>query len=76
VNQFTKDLVERAIRTFLQAALAVLATDLANITSVDAAKTLGVAAVAAGMSAVMSLIARDVGPSDSASVIVGDSENP
>lgn len=66
---FTKDLVERAIRTFLQAALAVLAADITGLTDIDTAKAIGVAAISAGISAVMSLIARNIGPADSASVI-------
>jgi hypothetical protein len=67
---FTKDLLERAARTFVQAALAVLASDLMGLTDVDTAKTLGVAAISAGLSAVMSLLAMNVGPSGSASVVV------
>lgn len=69
---FTKDLLERAARTFVQAALAVLATDLMGLTDVDTAKTLGVAAISAGLSAVMSLLAMNVGPKGSASVVVPD----
>ena len=67
---FYTDLAERAIRTFVQAALGVVAADLAGVTSLDAAKGLAIAAVAAGISAVMSLIARGLGPEGSASVVV------
>ena len=66
---FYADLAERAVRTFLQATLAVIAADLANVTSVDAAKTVLIAAVAAGLSAVMSLIGRNFGPPDDPSVV-------
>ena len=73
---FTKDLLERAVRTFIQAALAVLASDLLGLTNVDTAKTLGVAAISAGLSAVMSLLAANVGPKGSASVVVPDTAVP
>lgn len=66
---FTRDLLERAVRTFVQAALAVAAADLAGLTSVDGAKALFISAVAAGLSAVMSLLARNVGVADSPSVL-------
>ena len=65
---FTADLVERVVRTFLQAALAVLASDLAGLTSLDAAKGLGLAAIAAGLAAVMGLVGRQFGSPNNASV--------
>jgi hypothetical protein len=65
---FAADLAERVIRTFLQAALAVGASDLAGVTSLDAAKGLLIAAVAAGFSAVMGLVGRQFGSPDNASV--------
>lgn len=71
---FYTDLAERAVRTFLQATLAVIAADLANVTSVDAAKTVLIAAVAAGLSAVMSMIGRNVGPSDNPAILNGSVE--
>lgn len=62
---FTKDLIERAVRTFIQAALAVVAANLAGVTSLDTAKGVGIAAASAGISAVMSLIAKNWGePTD------------
>lgn len=70
MNSFYADLGERALRTFVQAALGVIAADLAGVTSLDTAKGVLIAAIAAGFSAVMSLISRNVGPADSASVIV------
>lgn len=73
---FTRDLLERAVRTFVQAALAVAAADLAGLTSVDGAKALFISAVAAGLSAVMSLLARNVGAPDSPSVLSDSTEVP
>ena len=72
MTKFQKDLAERVLRTFVQAALAVVVTDLAGVTSVDGAKALVVAAVAAGVSAVVGLLSRNLGDPDSASAISHD----
>ena len=72
MTKFQKDLLERVLRTFVQAALAVVVTDLAGVTSVDGAKALVVAAVAAGVSAVVGLASKGVGDPDSASAISHD----
>ena len=47
MTKFQKDLLERVVRTFVQAALALAATQMAGVTSLDSAKALVVAAVAA-----------------------------
>ena len=72
MSKFQKDLAERVLRTFVQAALAVVVTDLAGVTSVDGAKTLGVAAIAAGLSAVVGLVSKNIGAPQSASAITHD----
>ena len=72
MTKFQKDLAERVLRTFVQAALAVVVTDLAGVTSVDGAKTLGVAAIAAGLSAVIGLVSKNLGDPESASAIQHD----
>ena len=72
MTNFQKDLLERVLRTFVQAALAVVVTDLAGVTSVDGAKALVVAAVAAGVSAVVGLVSKNLGDPDSASAISHD----
>lgn len=72
MTKFQKDLAERVMRTFVQAALAVVVTDLAGVTSVDGAKTLGVAAIAAGLSAVIGLVSKNLGDPESASAIQHD----
>ena len=72
MTKFQKDLAERVLRTFVQAALAVVVTDLAGVTSVDGAKTLGVAAIAAGLSAVIGLVSKNLGDPESASAITHD----
>ena len=70
MTKFQKDLAERVLRTFVQAALAVVVTDLAGVTSVDGARTLLVAAVAAGVSACVGLLSKNLGGDpDSASAI-------
>lgn len=72
MTKFQKDLAERVLRTFVQAALAVVVTDLAGVTSVDGAKALVVAAVAAGVSACIGLVSKNLGNPDSASAISHD----
>ena len=72
MTKFQKDLLERVLRTFVQAALAVVVTDLAGVTSVDGAKALVVAAVAAGVSACIGLVSKNLGDPDSASAISHD----
>jgi hypothetical protein len=72
MTKFQKDLAERVVRTFVQAALAVVVTDLAGVTSVDGARTLLVAAVAAGVSACVGLLSKNLGDPDSASAITHD----
>ena len=72
MTKFQKDLTERVVRTFVQAALAVVVTDLAGVTSLDGAKALVVAAVAAGVSACIGLVSKNLGDPDSASAISHD----
>jgi hypothetical protein len=67
VTKYQKDLAERVARTFVQAALAIVATDLAGVTSVDALKGLAIAGIAAGLSAVTNLLGSRVGNPDSGS---------
>lgn len=66
-TDYWNDLLERVVRTFVQAALAVVVTDLAGVTDLDTLKALGVAAAAAGFSAVIGLLGRHVGDPDTAS---------
>lgn len=54
-NLNLKVLVYRAAKTFVQAALAVLVVNLANVTNIANGKAAVLAAVAAGVSAVMNL---------------------
>lgn len=66
-TDYWNDLLERVVRTFVQAALAVVVTDLAGVTDLDTLKALGVAAAAAGFAAVVGLLGRYVGDPDTAS---------
>lgn len=72
MTKFQKDLLERVVRTFAQAALALAATQVAGVTDMDGAKALLVSAVAAGLAAVIGLVSKDFGDPDSASAIVND----
>lgn len=50
------DIVRRAVKTFVQAFLAVIVVGYVNVKDVESAKALAVAAVAAGVSAVWNFI--------------------
>ena len=70
-RKFLKDLLERVVRTFIVAAATVFLTgapvlDLHKMSSV---RELAVAALAAGGTAVLGLITKQVGSPDTASVI-------
>lgn len=68
LTKFQRDLAERAVRTFCQAALAVIAVELASPTfTVDGLQATGVAAVAAGVSALMAMAGKFIGDPNSGS---------
>jgi predicted YcjX-like family ATPase len=68
LTSFQKDVLERVVRTFIQAAIGVFALELANPdVSLDSLQAAGAAAVAAGVSAIMALIGKTVGDPDSGS---------
>jgi hypothetical protein len=66
-TDYWADLAERIVRTFIQAALAVVTTDLVGVTDLNSGKALLIAAAAAGLSAVVGLVARQFGDPDTAS---------
>lgn len=51
-----KDIAVRAVKTFVQAFLAVVVIGLASVNSVDSLKALAVAGVAAGISALQNWV--------------------
>lgn len=53
---FTRDVVERAVKTFVQAALASLVVSVASVHDVQTAKIAAVAALSAGISAVWNIV--------------------
>lgn len=68
MTKFQKDLLERAVRTFIQAALAVFAVELANPdVSLDSLQAAAIAGVSAGISALMAWLGRFVGDPDTGS---------
>jgi hypothetical protein len=68
LSPFQRDLLERAVRTFVQAAIGVLAVELANPNvSVDSLQAAAIAAVSAGISALMALAGKTIGDPDSGS---------
>jgi hypothetical protein len=64
--KFWKDAAERAIRTAAQALLALWATDVAGVLEVDWVQAGSVAALAALMSVLMSIVATNVGDHETA----------
>lgn len=66
-TDYWADLAERIVRTFIQAALAVVTTDLVGVTDLNSGKALLIAAASAGLSAVVGLVARQFGDPNTAS---------
>lgn len=67
--KFWRDAGERAIRTFAQAELALIGADSADLIHIHWAGNLSVAAGAAVLSLLTSIVASGVGSSSSASLI-------
>lgn len=59
-EQQVQALIVRALKTFLQAAVSVVALNLGNVTNLNTGKTLAIAAVAAGISAVVNAFIKPV----------------
>lgn len=72
MSLFTRDALERVVRTFIASAVAVVVTGLAGVTDLDGLKGLAVAGLAAGASAVLALLTRSIGDPETASVISRD----
>lgn len=69
MSKFQADLLERVTRTFIAAALAVVATGLAGVHDLDGLRGVALAAGAAGVSAVLGLVTRSIGNPTTASVL-------
>ncbi len=68
LTRFQRDVLERAVRTFLQSALAVVAVELANPNvTLDSLQAATIAGVAAGVSALMAWLGRFIGDPDTGS---------
>ena len=68
MSKFQRDLVERVLRTAVQAAIAVAVVHLSDPNfTIDSLQGVAVAAVAAGVSAGMALIGKTIGDPDSGS---------
>lgn len=66
---FWKSALERAIKTFAQAALALLTGDGLGVLDVDWATVASVGALAAGASVLTSIVSLGFGPAGSPSVV-------
>lgn len=68
LSPFQRDLLERAVRTFIQAAIAVFAVEIANPdVTLDSLQAAAIAAVSAGISALMALAGKTIGDPDTGS---------
>lgn len=68
MSKFQRDLIERVLRTAIQAACAVVAVQLADPNfTIDSLQGVAVAAIAGGLSAGMALLGKTVGDPDSGS---------
>ena len=73
MNLFLKDLIERAVKTFAQAALSgfvVAASGIVDFGSGEAWKLAAFAGIAAGLSALSSLVSKNVGPDKNSPSVV------
>lgn len=71
---FWADTVERAIKTFAQACVAVLTSNVVGLLNVDYLTLFSVAGLAAVVSVLSSLASGQVGNTDSASLVVETKE--
>lgn len=68
MTKFQRDMLERVLRTAVQAACAVVAVELADPAfTIDSLQAVAVAAVAAAISAGMAMIGKTIGDPDSGS---------
>ena len=68
LTRFQRDVLERAVRTFLQSALAVVAVELTNPNvTLDSLQAATIAGVAAGVSALMAWLGRFIGDPETGS---------
>jgi hypothetical protein len=68
VTRFQRDLIERVLRTAIQAAIAVAVVHLSDPNfTIDSLQGVAVSAIAAAVSAGMALIGKTVGDPDSGS---------
>lgn len=72
MTKYQKDFTERVIRGFLVGALTAVIAGLTTVNDMDSARALAWAAGTAGVSAVLSLIAKGFGSPDSASFLDGE----
>lgn len=67
MSLFTRDALERVVRTFCQAAISVVALGLTGVVDIESGQALAIAAGSAGLAAVTALFAKVSGNPDDAS---------
>lgn len=68
---FWKDAVERAVKTFAQALLALFTGGQTGVLDVDWGQSFSVAGLAAAVSVLTSIVSSQAGPDGGASLVVG-----
>lgn len=70
ISRYWLDLTERVVRSFVGGAIAAATVALAdNGASITSAKALAIACLCGGISAVLGLLSRNIGPKDSAGTV-------
>jgi hypothetical protein len=76
MSPYSKDVLERMIRTFIQGALAAALADGALQVSLSGAQQAGIAGLTALLSLLMSLLGKPMGDPNSASVLSAPAPSP
>jgi Putative lactococcus lactis phage r1t holin len=74
-KQFLLDTVERVVRTFIQAVLAYWSVVQIDALSWDTGRAMLGGSIAAGISAVMAVLSKNIGAKDSAGVLSAGDPN-
>ena len=71
---FSRDLVERVLRTFIAGLLTAVVAGMSSVTDMTTAKALAMSAVLAGITAAIGVIGRFVGDPNTASFITTEAD--
>jgi len=71
---FTRDLLERVLRTFIAGLLTAVVAGMSSVTDMTTAKALAMSAVLAGITACIGVVGRFVGDPSTASFITPETD--